>query len=83
LDEEEKSWIIYYHKDGTVSYSHTTQVVSWIVPNDDTIIINGTTLKLQVSQEEMILSYQTMYNGELIWFDMVFEHASDTPTDPD
>jgi hypothetical protein len=31
----------------------------------------------------MILSYQTMYNGELIWFDMVFEHASDTPTDPD
>ena len=80
--EEEKSWIIYYHTNGTVSYSHTTQIVTWVVPNDDTIIINGTTLKLQVSQEEMILSYQTTYNGETVWFDMVFEHASDVPTDP-
>jgi len=83
LDEEELSWVIYYHKDGTVSYSHTTQVVSWFVPNDDTIIINGTTRKLQIGQEEMVLSYQTTYNGETVWFDMVFEHASDTPTDPE
>ena len=82
LDEEELSWVIYYHKDGTVSYSHTTHVVSWVVPNDDTIIINGTTRKLQIGQEEMVLSYQTTYNGETVWFDMVFEHASDTPTDP-
>jgi hypothetical protein len=81
--ETEKSWVICYHKDGTVSYSHTTQVVSWFVPNDDTIIINGTTRKLQIGQEEMVLSYQTTYNGETVWFDMVFEHASDTPTDPE
>ena len=82
-DPEVLSWIIYYHKDGTVSYSHTTQVVSWIVPNDNTIIINGTNRKLQIGQEEMVLSYQTTYNGETVWFDMVFEHASDTPTDPE
>ena len=28
----------------------------------------------------MSLSYQNTYNGELIWFDMVFEHASDIPS---
>lgn len=81
-DPEVLSWIIYYHTNGTVSYSHTAEIVPWFVPNDGTIIINGTTRKLQVNQEQMVVSYQTTYNGELIWFDMVFEHASNTPTDP-
>ncbi len=84
LDDEEKSWVDSYHKDGTVTYSnHPGVKISWSLPDDNSISINGITRKLQVNQEQMIRSYQTMYNSELIWFDMIYEHASDTPTDPD
>ncbi len=85
LDEEEKSWVIYYHKDGRVTFSPnlSSATGSWSLPNDSTMIRNGTALKLQVSQDEMILSYKEPNTGELTWLDMVFEHASDIPTDPD
>ena len=81
-DPELLSWVFYYHRDGKISYSFTEEIASWLIEGD-TIFQNREPFKLQVNQNEMILSYQTMYNGELIWFDMVFEHASDVPNDPD
>ncbi len=30
-----------------------------------------------------ILSYQIEDHGEIVWFDMIFKHASDVPNDPD
>jgi len=81
--EEELSWIFYYHKDGKASFSNTPKVVSWYIEDKNTIVINGVTRKLQVDQEEMIISYEVIYNGEPAWFDMVHVHASDIPTDPD
>ena len=83
LTEEELSWVFYYHRDGKVSYSNTSKVVSWYIEDKNTIVINGTSFKLQVSQEEMIISYEVTYNGQPAWFDMVCVHASDIPTDPD
>jgi hypothetical protein len=79
--ETEKSWVFYYHKDGKISYSFTEEIASWLIEGD-TIFQNREPFKLQVNQNEMILSYQAIYNGETVWFDMVLEHASDTPTDP-
>ena len=35
-----------------------------------------------VPQEEKINSYQTTNDGVPVWFDMIYEHASDTSTDP-
>jgi hypothetical protein len=82
--EEEKSWVDSYHKDGTITYSNYPGLkISWSLPDDNSITRNGTTRRLQVNQEQMIISYQTTYNGETVWFDMVFEHASDIPTDPE
>lgn len=84
VEPEISSWVDYYHKDGTITYSNYPGLkIPWSLPDDNSITMNGTTRKLQVNQEQMIISYQTMYNGDLIWFDMVFEHASDTPTDPE
>ncbi len=82
--ETEKSWVFYYHKDGKLTFSSnlSSNIETWLIKDDDTILMNGVAKKLQVDQHEMIISYQTMYNGELIWFDMIYEHASDTPTDP-
>ena len=83
--ETEKSWVIYYHKDGRKTFSPnlSSSTYYWDIQNDSTIMYNGTTRKLQVNQEEMIISYEIIFEGEPAWFDMVFEHASDTPTDPD
>ena len=64
-DPELLSWIFYYHKDGKISYSFTEEIASWLIEGD-TIFQNREPFKLQVNQNEMILSYQTMYNGELI-----------------
>jgi hypothetical protein len=47
------------------------------------MIRNGVARRLQVNQEEMTISYQTTWNSQQVWFNMVFEHASDVPTDPD
>ena len=83
-DPELLSWVDYYHKDGTITYSnHPGLKIPWSLPDDNSITRNGTTMKLQVNQEQMIISYQGTYSGEQVWFDMIYEHASDTPTDPD
>ena len=83
-DPELSSFVEYYHKDGTVTYSNYPGIkISWFLPDDNSITINGATRKLQVNQEQMIISYQGAYNGEQVWFDMIYEHASDTPTDPE
>jgi len=83
-DPELSSFVDYYHKDGTVTYSNYPGLkISWFLPDDNSITINGATRKLQVNQEQMIISYQGTYDGETVWFDMIYEHASDTPTDPD
>ena len=83
-DPELLSWVDYYHKDGTITYSNYPGVkIPWSLPDDNSITRNGTTMKLQVNQEQMIISYQGTYSGEQVWFDMIYEHASDTPTDPD
>lgn len=80
--EEEKSWVDSYHKDGTVTYSNHPGVrVSWEVPNDSTITINGTSRRLRVNQEEMVISYQFTWNGQIAWANLIYEHASDVPTD--
>ncbi len=82
-DPEMSSWVDSYHKDGTVTYSNYPGLkISWLLPDDNSISINGTTRKLQVNQGRMIISYQGTYGGETVWFDMIYEHASDTPTDP-
>ena len=84
LDEEELSWIMFFHRDGRYTVSNlSNRVQYWSVPNDGTIIVNGATMKLEVDQQEMIISYEITYRGKPAWFDMVFEHASDTPTDPE
>ena len=83
-DEEERSWVFYYHKNGVTTYSPdlSTGRTLWSIKNDSTITSNGFDIRLQVSEEEMILSYQTRWNGQDVWFNLIFEHASDTPTDP-
>jgi len=82
LDPEILSWVVNFYKDGryTVS-SHPTIVEYWSAPDNNTIVINGSTSKLQVNQKEMIISVQTTYNSELVWFDTIYKHASDTPLD--
>ena len=83
-DPELSSFVDYYHKDGTVTYSNYPGLkISWFLPDDNSITINGATRKLQVNQEQIIISYQGTYDGETVWFDMIYEHASDTPTDPE
>ena len=82
-DPEILSWVFYFHKDGTTTFSNHPGVFEpWYLLDDNTIVRNRTAMKLEVSQHEMMVSYQTTYNGELVWFDMIHEHASDTPTDP-
>ena len=85
LTEEELSWIFYYHRDGRKTYSPnlSSDTSQWYLKDDSTIVVNGTDLKLQVNQEEMIISYEVTYNGQPAWFDMVMVHASDIPTDPE
>ena len=59
LTEEEKSWVMYYHRDGTYTASnHPGAVQSWYIPSDGFISINNFISKLQVNQEEMTISYQ-------------------------
>lgn len=84
VEPEISSWVDYYHKDGTITYSNYPGLkIPWSLPDDNSITRNGTTRKLQVNQGQMIISYQVTYDGEQVWFDMIYEHASDTPTDPD
>ena len=80
-DPEVLSWIMYFHRDGRYTVSNYSGVQYWLVPNDSTIVINNATRKLQVNQEEMIISKQMTYNNELVWFDFIYKHASDIPLD--
>ena len=77
------SVITNFHRDGRyINSDYPTVVVYWSVPDSNTIVINGSTNKLQVNQEQMIISYQSSYNGQPVWCDQIYKHASDTPTDP-
>ena len=82
--EEQKDWVFYYHKNGVITFSPnlSTSTELWSIKNDSTIVVNGTEERLQVDEEEMTLSYQTRWNGQDVWFNMIYEHASDIPTDP-
>jgi len=80
---ELSSVITNFHRDGRyINSDYPTVVVQWSVPDSNTIVINGSTNKLQVNQEQMIISYQDSYNGQPVWAEMIYKHASDTPTDP-
>ncbi len=71
-----------FHRDGRyINSDYPTAVVQWSVPDSNTIVINGSTSKLLVDQKQMIISYQGTYNGETVWFDTIYKHASDTPLD--
>ena len=84
LDEEILSWVFYYHRDGKKTQTiDPNRTEPWYLKNDSTIVTNGVARKLQVDQDEMVISYETRFNGEPAWFNMIFEHASDTPTDPE
>lgn len=77
------SVITNFHRDGRyINSDYPTVVLQWSVPDSNTIVINGSTNKLQVNQEQMIISYQSSYNGQPVWCDQIYKHASDTPTDP-
>jgi len=81
---EEKDDVSYYLREGIMySSKYPSWVVSWYIQDETTIVINGSVQKLQVDDKQMILSYQTEDHGEMVWFDMIFEHASDVPNDPD
>ena len=82
-DPEPLSWVFYYHRDGKKTQTiDPNRTEPWYLKNDSTIVTNGVARKLQVDQDEMVISYETRFNGEPAWFNMIFEHASDTPTDP-
>lgn len=84
--EEERSWIVYYHRNGVITFSnYPGHTELWYLKNDSTIVRNGFDFKLQVSEDEMTLSYQQegfTWNGQSVWINLIYEHASDTPTDP-
>ncbi len=83
-DPELLSWVFYYHRDGKKTQTiDPNRTEPWYLKNDSTIVTNGVARKLQVNQYEMVISYETRFNGEPAWFNMIFEHASDTPTDPE
>ena len=82
-DPELLSWVFYYHRDGKKTQTiDPNRTEPWYLKNDSTIVTNGVARKLQVDQNEMVISYETRFYGEPAWFNMIFEHASDTPTDP-
>ena len=82
-DPEPLSWVFYYHRDGKRTQTiDPNRTEPWYLKNDSTIVINGANQKLQVDQNEMVISYETRFYGEPAWFNMIFEHASDIPTDP-
>lgn len=81
---EEKDVIYYYFREGIMYSSKSPSWVNpWYILDENTIVINGSVQKLQVDDKQMILSYQTENRGEIVWFGMIFEHASDVPNDTD
>jgi len=81
---EEKAVVYFYLREGILySSKDSSRTNPWYILDENTIVINGSVRKLQVDDKQMIISYQTENHGEVVWFDMVFKHASDTPTDPE
>ena len=80
----EKDVVYYYLKEGILySSKDPSRTNPWYILDENTIVINGSVRKLQVDDKQMIISYQTENRGEIVWFDMIFKHASDVPNDPD
>jgi len=80
----EKDVVYFYLKEGILySSEDLNRTNPWYILDENTIVINGSVQKLQVDDKQMILSYQIEDHGEIVWFDMIFEHASDVPNDPD
>jgi len=80
----EKTVTYFFLREGTMySSGNLNWVVSWYILDENTIVINGSVRKLQVDDKQMIISYQTEDHGEIVWFDMIYKHASDVPNDPD
>ena len=80
----EKDVVYYYLKEGILySSEDPSRTNPWYISDENTIVINGSVRKLQVDDKQMIISYQTENHGEIVWFDMIFKHASDVPNDPD
>ena len=80
----EKDVVYYYLKEGILySSENPNRTNPWYILDENTIVINGSVRKLQVDDKQMIISYQTENRGEIVWFDMIFKHASDVPNDPD
>jgi hypothetical protein len=79
----EKDVVYYYLKEGILySSENPNRTNPWYILDENTIVINGSVRKLQVDDKQMIISYQTEDHGEIVWFDMIFKHASDVPNDP-
>jgi len=80
----EKTVTYFFLREGTMySSGNLNWVVSWYILDENTIVINGSVQKLQVDDKQMIVSYQTENRGEIVWFDMIYVHASDVPNDTD
>ena len=80
---EEKTVVYFYLKEGIMySSKNSSWINPWYILDENTIVINGSVRKLQVDDKQMIISYQTENHGEIVWFDMIFKHASDVPNDP-
>ena len=80
----EKDVVYYYLKEGILySSKDPSRTNPWYILDENTIVINGSVRKLQVDDKQMIVSYQTENHGEVVWFDMIYKHASDVPNDPD
>jgi len=80
----EKDVVYYYLKEGILySSKDPSRTNPWYILDENTIVINGSVRKLQVDDKQMIVSYQTEDHGEIVWFDMIYKHASDVPNDPD
>ena len=81
---EEKDVVYFYLREGILySSKDSSRTNPWYILDENTIVINGSVRKLQVDDKQMIISYQTENHGEIVWFDMIFKHASDVPNDPD
>ncbi len=81
---EEKDVVYFYLREGILYSSEDPSWINpWYILDENTIVINGSVQKLQVDDKQMILSYQIEDHGEIVWFDMIFKHASDVPNDPD
>jgi len=82
LSDEEKQKIIFFHKNGTRTYSWTTVIDTWEISPDGTkIILNNWPYDFFVSDSEMTIYQNTDYNGQQALFETVCEHASNIPTD--